>query len=477
MTQDRIDTEGWRALLRPATLPTLAVLLAGVLLHSMNVLLLATIMPSIVADIRGEAMIAWPTTAYLASSIVATTVAGRLTTRMGAARIFSAAAFTFALGSVVSAFAPTMLQVIGGRFLQGFGGGLLSALAYILARQVFPIALLPRVFALLTSVWSISALVGPLVGGVFATYGSWRSAFLAVAALAGAIGLVAMRTLPAGMGSGGSTKAIPVGLIALVAGAITLMSVSAIVDDLLVKASFVAAAIAAMALMVRLNARSASPLLPTDAFLPRSATGLGLWMVLLLSIAFSPVHIYVPVLLQKLHGLSPIAAGYAVAAAAIAWTLAALVTASLSLRQADLLLITGPLAIAGGLVGLTVTLTDGPVMAILAALLLIGVGMGTTWSFIAQRVMARPKPGEGDLAASAVATIQQTGFGLGSALSGIVANLAGFTMDAGRDGLTATTIAVPLVFAVTAIIAAVVGWRLGAMAGGESREPAAPHDA
>ncbi len=457
---DQSRDDGWRALLRPATLPILIVLLSGVLLHSMNVLLLATVIPSIVADIRGDDMIAWPTTAYLASSIVATTVAGRLTASFGAARVFCGAAILFALGAVVSAAAPTMLHVIGGRFLQGFGGGLLSALAYVLARQVFPVALLPRVFALLTSVWSVSALIGPLVGGVFATFGSWRSAFLAVALLAGGLGLLAIRILPSGVGGSTATRAVPIGLVALVAGAITVLSISAIVTDVAAKMLLAGSALTAMTLMVRANARSAAPLLPTDAFQVRSETGLGLWMVLLLSVAFSPVHIYVPILLQKIHGFVPIAAGYTVAGAAISWTLAALITASSKPAAADRQLLIGPLLIACGMLVLGATLERGPVGIIVGGVLLVGIGMGTTWSFVAQRVMARPLTGEGDLAASAVATVQQTGFGLGSALSGIVANLAGFTVDAGTAGLAQTAIAVPVVFAVIAFAAAGFGYRL-----------------
>ena len=357
-----------------------------------------------------------------------------------------------------------MLQVIAGRFLQGLGGGLLSALAYILARKVFPSRQLPRVLALLTSVWSISALIGPLVGGLFATYASWRASFLAVAALAVTIALVAIRTLPADIGGGGIVRAVPGALIGLVTAAIAVMSFAAIVDTLWLKIVLVAMAITAMAVMVRLNARSPAPLLPTDAFAVHSPTGMGLWLVLLLSIAFSPVHIYVPVLLQKLHGFVPIAAGYAVAMAALAWTLAAVLTAPFSRASANVSIVAGPLAVAAGLTVLAMVLGGGPAHAILLALVLIGTGMGLTWSFAAQHIMARPKPDEGDLAASAVATVQQTGFALGAALSGIVANLAGFSIDAGPAGLAHTAIAVPAIFALAAVLAAIAGRRLTALA-------------
>ena len=68
---------GWATLLKPEWLPLLAVLLGGVLLHSMNVMMLATVLPSVVEEVGGAALMSWPTTAFLASSIVAATCTGQ----------------------------------------------------------------------------------------------------------------------------------------------------------------------------------------------------------------------------------------------------------------------------------------------------------------------------------------------------------------------------------------------------------------
>jgi MFS family permease len=62
---------GWRALLAPRLVLILCVLLGGVLLHSMNVLITATLLPSIVAELGGANLMSWPTTAFVASSIIA----------------------------------------------------------------------------------------------------------------------------------------------------------------------------------------------------------------------------------------------------------------------------------------------------------------------------------------------------------------------------------------------------------------------
>src|SRR5262245_18531161 len=75
---------GWRSLFKRELIPMIVVLLCGVLLQSMNVLMLTTVLPSIVGELGGVAMLSWPTTAYLASSIVAASCAGVLASDVGA---------------------------------------------------------------------------------------------------------------------------------------------------------------------------------------------------------------------------------------------------------------------------------------------------------------------------------------------------------------------------------------------------------
>ena len=79
---------------------------------------------------------------------------------------------------------------------RGLGGGLLAALGYILVRSIFAEALWPRVFGLLASVWSVTVLVGPLIGGIFAGYGYWRGAFFTVAGAAGLLAISAFIVFP-----------------------------------------------------------------------------------------------------------------------------------------------------------------------------------------------------------------------------------------------------------------------------------------
>ena len=161
-----VTTEaGWRALLAPRLVLILCVLLGGVLLHSMNVLITATLLPSIVAELGGANLMSWPTTAFVASSIIAASGTSLVSGRFESRRAFSGGAVIYAAGAVLCACAPSIGFVIVGRFVQGLGGGLLSALAYVLVRNAFPEPIWPKVFGLLSGVWSVTVLIGPLIGG------------------------------------------------------------------------------------------------------------------------------------------------------------------------------------------------------------------------------------------------------------------------------------------------------------------------
>src|SRR5215813_13215044 len=187
---------GWSDVITVERLPALTVLLGGVLLHSMNVLIVATVLPSIVEEVGGATVMSWPTTAFLASSILAASCTGLLTVAIGARNAFCAGALIFGVGALLCAYAPSMSHFIAGRFVQGFGGGLLAAIAYILVRSTFPEPMWPRVFALISGAWSVSILLGPLAGGVFARHGDWRSVFVGVTALAVLLAVAAVWTLP-----------------------------------------------------------------------------------------------------------------------------------------------------------------------------------------------------------------------------------------------------------------------------------------
>lgn len=453
---------GWRALLVSRLMLTLCVLLGGVLLHSMNVLITATLLPSVVAELGGAKLMSWPTTAFVASSIVAASSTSLISGRFGNRRAFSGGAVVYAAGAALCAFAPTIAFVIAGRCVQGLGGGLLSALAYVIVRNAFPEVLWSRVFGLLASVWSVTVLVGPLVGGVFASYGHWRSAWVMVAGIGCLLGAGALLTLPADSPPSEPAvgRSFPAGRIALICSAIALLSTASVANGWATKAALIAAAIVAFALMMRADRRAAVPLLPSDAFSLGSRTGAGLWMVLLMSVGYSPLAIYTPLFLQRLHAISPLDAGYMVALASLAWTAAALAVASLSEEWPPRLIIIGPAAMSAGLGGVGVLTAPGPVAALIPPIVLIGAGIGAAWAFVLQRVMSGARDGEENVAAASGATVQQAGIALGAAIAGLVANASGLDNALDPMSLWRASVWVPTALVAAPLAACAIGVRL-----------------
>jgi predicted MFS family arabinose efflux permease len=271
-------------------------------------------------------------------------------------------------------------------------------------------------------------------------------------------------TLPADRrGDEAPNWTFPAGRIALICSAITLLSAASVAAGLTVKGMLITTTLVAFVLMMRADRRATAPLLPSDAFSLRSATGAGLWMVLLLSIGYSPLAIYAPLFLQRLHGISPLGAGYMVALASLAWTTAALSVASLSEEWPPRLIVIGPAAMGVGLAGVGLLMAPGPVSALILPIVLIGAGIGAAWAFVLQRVMSGANGGEENLAAASGATVQQAGIAMGAAIAGLVANASGLDNGLDSGSVLRASLWVPLTLVAAPLAACAIGVRLNLM--------------
>src|SRR5690606_21066020 len=206
MTQ---SSSGWREMFRGGRGLAAIVLMSGVALQAMETFIVSTLLPSVVGDIGGLELFAWNTTVFIVASIVAAIFAAIRPFGLGPRGSYILAAMGFALGSLICGLAPVMEVMLIGRAVQGFGAGLLTAMSYAMIRLVFPQHLWGRGFALISSVWGVSTLIGPAVGGVFATFDAWRWAFLILVPSAGLLGLLALRAIPSRSDESGM-QAVPV---------------------------------------------------------------------------------------------------------------------------------------------------------------------------------------------------------------------------------------------------------------------------
>ncbi|MGB6208732.1 MFS transporter, partial [Mycobacterium sp.] len=100
----------------------LAIML-GMLLAALDQTIVATALPTIVADLGGAGHQSWVVTSYLLASTIMTALAGRLGDLFGRKRVFQAAVTFFVVGSVLCGISQSMAMLVGARALQGLGGG------------------------------------------------------------------------------------------------------------------------------------------------------------------------------------------------------------------------------------------------------------------------------------------------------------------------------------------------------------------
>ena len=128
------DTEtfvSWREFLGSPYAASLALVCLAVWLHAADSLIVATMLPAIVAEIGGIALVGWSVSLYEIGSIVAGAASALLTLRFGLRAPMSMAAALFGVGCILSAVSPTMPLLLTGRALQGLGGGGLVAMGFV----------------------------------------------------------------------------------------------------------------------------------------------------------------------------------------------------------------------------------------------------------------------------------------------------------------------------------------------------------
>lgn len=465
--QDR--PEGWGALLSGGNGIRSLALAGGVALHAVNVFIATTILPSVVADIGGLDYYAWSTTLFVAASIVGAALSARLLQGLGPRGAYAAAALIFGLGSMACALAPTMPALLAGRIVQGLGGGFLFALSYAMIRIVFAPPLWPRGMALVSGMWGVATLVGPAVGGIFAELGAWRLAFWSVVPVTALFGLMAVVVLPKRETAGGGELGLPLLQLVLLTLAILAISLGSIRSGLAWTAAGLLAAILLLALIARVERRTASRLLPQGAFSLATPLGLAFASITLLTVAVTGAEVFVPLFLQVLHGQSPLAAGYLAAAMAGGWTTGSIASSGISPRAVARAMIVSPLVTFAGMALLALLMPQAVggwlfMACLLLGLALAGLGVGYGWPHLLTRVLKVAPAAEQDLASASITTVQLFASALGAALAGMIANLAGLTSPGGVAGTASAAFWLFAILAAAPAAAALVALRSARLA-------------
>ncbi len=152
-------------------------LMAAMLLAALDQTIVATAMPTIGLELGDAANLPWIVTAYLLASTAVTPLYGKLSDIHGRRIMLLIAIATFSLGSLACAMAPTMVTLALARGLQGIGGGGLIALAQTIIGDIMSPKERARYQVYIASVFVVSSVAGPLLGGFFAQHLHWSYIF------------------------------------------------------------------------------------------------------------------------------------------------------------------------------------------------------------------------------------------------------------------------------------------------------------
>jgi EmrB/QacA subfamily drug resistance transporter len=232
-------------------------------------------------------------------------IGGSLGDRYGRRRIFVLGVLIFSLASLWCGLAPGIRQLIAARGLQGIGGALLVPGSLALISANFPETERGRAIGTWSGFTSITAAIGPVLGGWFIERGSWRWVFFINIPVALAVLSLALWKVPESRAGNQKQKFDWMG------GLLAALGFGAIVYAL-IQSVPVAAALGAMALLGLLywEARTASPMVPLQLFRSRNFSGANLLTFFLYS-ALSGLLFFFPLNLIQVQGYSPVEAGAA----------------------------------------------------------------------------------------------------------------------------------------------------------------------
>ncbi|HET8787042.1 MAG TPA: MFS transporter [Candidatus Limnocylindrales bacterium] len=430
---------------RLLTAPMVGIAL-GSILSPLNSTMLAVALPSVMDEFSVDpATVASLVTLYLASVALALPASGSIGDRFGHRGSFLVGVTGFGAASLLAATAGSFTVLAASRVLQAVSGALVSTSSTALVRAEAPAGRRGAAFGLFDSLTSISAAIGPLVGGLLVAGFGWRAMFLlAVPVSVAALLIVARIARPTRAGRS-AARPIDIPGLALLGATIVaaLVGLRSPLDGSVGSLSLAIAALLGGAFVI-VESRTDQPavdprLVATPTFAAALAGVFGMTVIL------HGCFLVVPLLVERLQGGSPATTGLVLLGISALWAVAAPFGGRLSDRVGR----RRP-AVIGGVVtaiglGILASLGASATWLVLAALLsLVGTGMGIAGSPRQTAAMEAVGPDRVGMAAGTYYTGRYLGGVVGASVAGAVL------------GQTVTGDAISAVFAILAVTGVLV---------------------
>ncbi len=360
--------------------PILIALMVTTGLIAIDSTILATAVPTIVADLGGFTSFPWLFSIYLLTQAVTVPIYSKISDTIGRKPVILIGIGLFLTGSILSGLAWSMPALIAFRAIQGLGAGAVQPMAITIAGDIYTVAERSKVQGYLASVWGASAVIGPTLGGLFSQYLTWQWIFyvnvplglIAVALLLRSFHETVTRTAHRIDRAGGALLTVSLSLLilALLEGGNawawnSAQSIGAFAIGLTLIAAFVV-----------VERRASEPVLPLWVLSRRLLATTALIGVTV-GVVLMGVTTYVPTFLESLVGSTPLVSGLTLATLTIGWPIAASQAGRVYLRVGfRTTVILGAVVVVLGTTSLALTSTHPSVLTTGLCLFFIGTGLG-----------------------------------------------------------------------------------------------------
>jgi EmrB/QacA subfamily drug resistance transporter len=404
----------------------LAAVMLAMFMGAIEATIVSTAMPDIVADLGGFSLYSWVFSAYLLMNSITVLIYGKLSDLFGRRPVLLFGIFVFLIGSILCGFADSMKMLIFYRFIQGFGAGAVTPIATTIVGDIYTTEERAKIQGYLASVWGISAIMGPALGGFLVQFISWRFVFWINIPL----GLLSMlglwfflhetidkkRPQIDYLGAGLLSIAISALMIVLVQGGTNWSWISQ------QSMSLIALSVVAILMFIWQEKRVAEPVMPFSIWKERSIFIANI-ASLVTGIMLIGISSFLPAFVQGVMEQSPIVAGFTLTTMSIGWPIASTVSGRMMIKYGyrTTSIIGGLSLILGSAMFVLLTPQLGPIWAA-AGSFFFGFGMGLTSTCFIVSIQSNVNWEQRGIATASNMFMRNLGNTVGAALLGGILN-------------------------------------------------------
>ena len=390
--------------------------------------IVTTAVPTIVKDLNGFSLISWVFSAYLFTSAISTPIYGKLSDLYGRRDVLCIGIIIFLIGSSLCGVSRNMYELIAFRALQGIGSGAIFTVTYTIVGDIFDISERAKVQGWLSTVWGISSLVGPFLGGFLIDTLSWHWVFF----INLPFGIISIILLQKNLKEKPRDKTLNIsmdfgGIIVLSFAIVSLLYCVLYGQKHSFYSSYVLitflCAITLLFIFYFVERKVKQPIMPFEIFTKTNTVDN--IISFLASASLMGLDVYMPVYLQNVLGFNATISGLSMAPMSVAWLIAAVVLSNAIIKygEGNVIIVSSAVLLISMLFLPTLTISS-PLILVIIYVSMMGFGFGgllTILTIIIQESVDYGNRGAAMACNSLLRTLGQT---IGVSILGGIFNLS-----------------------------------------------------